>query len=482
MKHGMLAAGGIAIAILGACRESTSLPSISVPGLTVVAGEGQTDTVLAQLARALVVQVRDSTGRLAADALVRMQCVSDSVVHDSVLLAGSSIATFGAILAESTDASGEATAHLQFGSRAGRGHVAVSVPRFGYQDTVTYTILPGAAVGLTAAPRDTALYVGNSYSIRAYLFDAHGNRRADSLVYAPLDAGVTVSALGTVTGAAFARSAVLVSSRGASFSDTVRASVVPQGTFAAFVYSALYPANVIVTMNLDGSGRTVVPQSAGDNNYLQWSPSGTSILLYRPATGGHLYTMSLSGTLTQLIPAAGFAEDNWGRYNGDGTYLYFRGARFSGQFGSIWRLVVNHVGPDSVPVGSGTQPAPSPDGMRVVYVDSVDSRLHVYNYRSGTDTSLFVGGWAPHWSPGGLWIAYASGPLGDLALIRPDGTGRRTLSAGANFDWSFDWSPDSQWVIAMENSLDLLELVQVGSGLTLPLPFTAGLDRPAWKR
>ena len=463
------------------CKESTG-PSSADIGLTVVAGGGQTDTALARLSQALIIQLRDSSGRIVAGETVRLQSVpGDSLCPSSVWVAGLASTSFGPLLAESTDASGEVAVLLQLDAVAGRGRIAVSAPRFGYQDTVSFTTLPAAPTQVVVGPRDTALYVGHTFSVRGYVADAYGNRRSDPVTYQSLDTGTTVSPSGQATGAFIGRSSMQVKATASSIAGTVHVSVVPQGTIAAVAGSFVaYPTNAVVAVNLDGSGVAVIPQSAGDNNYLQWSPGGSSLLLFRPASGGHLYTISLSGTTTQLVQGAAFAEDNWARYAAGGTYVYFRGARSFAGPGYIWRIRPNGTGLDSVPVGAGTQPAPSPDGTRVAYVAS-NGGLHVYDYGAHTDLDLGIGGWAPHWSPDGVWIAFAAGMDGAISVVKPDGTGQRLLTPSGYYDWSFDWSPDSQWVVAFDPRRGVIDLVQVPTGLALPLPFTEGLWQPTWK-
>ncbi len=472
----------VAAALSSGCAEATG-PSSGGPGITVVAGAAQTDTAFAELSQALVVEVRGSDGQPAVAELVRFASLgTDSAPNASSVLVGAmSAANYGMLVAESTDAQGEAAAVLRLGGTAGRGHVSVSVPRFGYLDTVSFTILPGKAAGLAVAPRDTAVYVGHSYSLRAYVTDAHGNRRTDSVAYAALDSGVAAAPNGLIAGVALGRSSVLVSAVGSQVVDTVQESVVPQGVMAAVVWSGGFsslPADAVVTMNLDGSGLAVIPQSLQDN-YLQWSPAGTGLLLFTTSggSGGHIYTMSLSGSLTRLIPA-GFAEENWGRYAAGGSYIYFRGARSYPGDGYIWRVHPDGSGLDSVPVGSGTQPAPSPDGTRVAWVDGAGT-LHIYDYGATRDTSLGVAGWAPHWSPDGAWVAFDQGQGGPISVMKPDGSALRILAGGRSFYWAFDWSPDSRWLIAASGGL--LNLIDVQTGLVLPLPFTAYLLEPAWR-
>jgi len=473
---------GAMVLAISTCTDSTA-PSSGTPGFSVVTGADQSDTALARLPLALLVVVRGADGHAAAGEIVRFESVpSDSPPHvASVLVARVTSADFGVLAVDTTQADGQATALLRLGTSAGPGRVALHAPRLGYRDTVNFTVLPGAPAHLAVAPADTAVYVAHTYALRAYVADVHGNRRSEQVLYRAIDSGVTVSAAGQVTGAVFGRSSVLISTAGLPVTDTARVSVVPQGTIASVASaSGVFPANIIVTMNIDGSGVAVVPQSAGDNNYLQWAPGGSNLLFYRPRFGGHLYTITLSGTLSRLVQSAGFAEDGWGRYSADGNWVFFRGGRAEGGPGYVWRIRSDGTGLDSLHLGRATQPAPSPDGSRVAYVDSV-GQLHVYDIGLAKDTALGFGGWAPHWSPDGAWIAFAEGSNGLLSTVRPDGTARRVLAAGGSFDWSFDWSADSQWLVAFDPVRASLFVVHVQTAVALPLPFTSGLIEPSWR-
>jgi Tol biopolymer transport system component len=67
--------------------------------------------------------------------------------------------------------------------------------------------------------------------------------------------------------------------------------------------------------------------------------------------------------------------------------------------------------------------------------------------------------------------------------MTPDGSEQRIISTPLRtYDPGIDWSPDGKWIVVRPNNAPALDLINVESGLTLPLAFTRGeLDLPAWR-
>lgn len=91
--------------------------------------------------------------------------------------------------------------------------------------------------------------------------------------------------------------------------------------------------------------------------------------------------------------------------------------------------------------------------MQLPYPDEGDADLWIADYE-GTPLRRLTqtpnrdespGQWAPH----GHWIAFESGPWYgdcDVQIIRPDGSGKRTVAGGVANDYSPTWSPDGRWL------------------------------------
>jgi Tol biopolymer transport system component len=99
------------------------------------------------------------------------------------------------------------------------------------------------------------------------------------------------------------------------------------------------------------------------------------------------------------------------------------------------------------PARRNSQPSWSPTGRRFAFVSH--GYLYVQDAR-GRGRPIagdpYHENWSPAWSPDGRWIAFAAGRHGArLMMIRPDGTGVRTLTNGP-FDTNPAWSPDGTLV------------------------------------
>ena len=100
----------------------------------------------------------------------------------------------------------------------------------------------------------------------------------------------------------------------------------------------------------------------------------------------------------------------------------------------------------------GVEPSWSPDGKQLVFQNN---GLWIADVTSGVVSSLptpttMENRWRvkPAWSPDGEWIAFnnENGTLGDIYLIKPDGTDLRRLTNTGDIsrDGNLAWSPDSK--------------------------------------
>ena len=479
---------GLAVAF--ACGD-TSGPRA---GLNIVSGAGVSDTVLSTFKPPLTVQLLDGN----------RQPMSGQTVYFNTngFVLAAPIDDPGFVtdrLPVITNASGDASVWLEAKQWAAQGKVVVEAPS-GQSVDLYYTVLPGAPARVRADPVDTALYVGGTVTFRPYITDAYTNhlKVAPTYQYQSLSSAISISAPGKATGAAVGRGSVAVSALG--FTDTVWASVVPRGRIAAQYEGGgdSGPGYIVVT-NLDGSAFDTIPGSFTVNHSLDWSPVDGTLVLYRIGAPTYLASIAVTGLTRRVVTDPLMRSESYPRYAHDGSYIYFTGVDSLSDCFGVWRVhpdgtALQHVVADTSDCGPyvyqqlSPSPdyasSPSPDGTRQVYVGGtgipyVGGTLRVHTLASGADTSLGVVGDVPRWSPTGEWIAYDS--LGTLMLIHPDGTGHQSLLYRGP-QWFLPgvaWSPDGQWILYRGS--DRLTLVQVATGLQLPLAVTLGLAEPTWQ-
>lgn len=483
-----------AVALLGAlaaCDGATDPEGSRL--IRVVQGGTGADTVLAVLAAPMIVEVRDASGRPAAGVRV------ESLGLDSAGTRGSSSrremyacpvsqgwclnypegdgwvsVTYGIL--DTTDATGRIEARVQFGTLAGASRVLISVPELRQERTVSFTTRPGALAAVLASVPDTTLYVGTSYALTARAADRHGNARPEPVTLTSVTPTVAALGSGRVTTLAIGRGRVVA--QAGAFSDTAFVSVPPRARLAAVSARSL-----LVLVDSDGSGRREVVAARGiDGDALpSWAPDGAHLLYQEQrsiaAAQRRLLTDTLGGWTPFLAIEAGFAMGMQGTFSAveQAVYLFGRRVDPDGRAG-VFRTTSS--GTDPVFIATGTQPAPSPDGSQVAYVSGTD--LVVRDVATGAERIVAANPQYPRWSPRGDLIAFAGlDTEGGIRVVRPDGTGSRTISRTA-FGSLPSWSPDGEWV-AVAHNVGGIVLVRVADGLELPLSGTGDLGEPAWR-
>lgn len=460
--------------LLTGCDKSSTGPSPFGP-LRVVAGADAVDTVLAPLAQALVVEVRQD-GQPLEGAVVRFESVRIDDQNQwggfTALVAPPDRDSYGSFLADTTDRNGRAFALVKLGIRAGEASIVITVPDIGAVDTAHFTVKAGQPAGVATSPRDTALYVGNHYTPRSSIVDSYQNPVEGTVTYRVVGAAVTV-ADGVVTGAEPGRSQVIATFE--DFADTSNVSVIPEMTLGAIDRGA------VIVVNSDGSGYRVLAPSVSDPPpyTTDWSPSGNDLVFDHGYGTGPINAVDLDGTIRTIS-----TPEEWGLYpevSPDGNWVYY--SRNIGAW-RLYRVHLDGTGEEEVPMqtpANDVVPSLSPDGKRLVYV-VVGDELMLLDLATGVSTDLHIAGHSPAWSPTGDRIAYVASNGGRLHTVSPDGSGDQVVGDPASaYDFGIDWSPDGKWLIARNSYHNVIELIDVESSAVLPLPFTNSYVGPSWK-
>lgn len=425
------------------------------------------------LTQALVVRARDPGGAIVRGAVVRFTALpNDSVPWVSAIaVATLNSQYFSGFASDSTDAEGRAAVLVELGSVAGKAGIVITVPELGLSDTAWYTVQAGRPAQFALRVADTVVTQGAAWDIGVRVADRDGNPlSADSVTYASINSGATVTASGRVTAVSEGRAGIEV--RFGTARDTSWASIVPPG-----VLVAVRPGNAVYLMNLDGTGLKTLTGISDYSVFPQWSPDGRRITLYEgdPYSDARLTAVSLDGARTSLVagPNSLIAGLAWARPDMNGL-LYFAGPRADNHAMSVWRM--NADGSGLVELGSPTDsydfthPAPSPDGKTVLY-DVDPQGIMAIDVATRTVHALGLHGVFPVYSPDGAHITYVSGSA--LMVANSDGTSARTLWGSSGTDvMAPSWSADGKWILAPQPGQGAA-LVRVSDGVVLPLPFAS---------
>jgi hypothetical protein len=458
--------------MLGCGGDSTAPKPTS--GLRIEAGADVSDTIGVTLTQALVVEVRKPGGAVDTGAVVRFTALPNDTLPYATTIAVAALNSqyFSGFVSDSTDAQGRAAVLVELGSVAGKAGIVITVPELGFTDTAFYTVEPGQPARFALGVSDTVVKRGAAWDIGVRVMDRDGNRlSSDSVTYASINSGATVTSSGHVTAVTEGRSGIEV--RFGTARDTSWASIVPPGLLVA-----VRPWTGVYLMNLDGSGLRTLTGIGDYSVFPQWSPDGTRITIYEgdPYSTTRLSALSLDGTRTPVVPTPStlLGGAAWVHPDMSGL-LYFSGPRSDNHVMAVWRM--NADGSGLVELGTPTDsydfthPAPSPDGKTVLY-DVDPQGIMAIDVATKTVHALGLQGSFPAYSPDGAHIAYLSGSM--LMIANSDGTGARMLWGSSDVDVTApSWSADGNWILAPRAGGGAA-LVRVSDSVILPLPFAFG--------
>lgn len=473
-----------ALLAAGGCRGTTP-DAPGRPGITIVSPAlAVSDTVTAELAQPLVVEVRDSTGKPRPGVVVRFDAGTVALrgrQFPALLLSGGA-GDFRPAVQTTTDSTGRAMVRVRLGRVATAASVRIQVPTLGLSAGTSFTVTPGATANVAVAPEDSAVYVGGGYPLRVTAEDRFGNPRPVSSVAAVSTAPSVVADGPSVTGASIGRARVEVTADGRP--KSVWVSVVPRATLLAAQGDGIY------SFGLDGSALRRVVQ-AEQARSPRWFPDGERFVY---STGlSHGWVADLDGRTRPLVSGDNpLTAELWAHPSRDGKWVYFGGYAGMEFRGYPYRVREDGTGLQLVPgfaADDYTQghPSPSPDGERVVYFreegDSRDVSLRVLDMRRRRVVLRNVEGHSAEWSHGDS-IAYLEmygGEAGSIRLMSSTGAGHRRVGSGTSYAFGIDWSPDDQWIVARDASAGRLEIIRVATGERIPLGYSSGMYDPAWK-
>jgi Tol biopolymer transport system component len=223
--------------------------------------------------------------------------------------------------------------------------------------------------------------------------------------------------------------------------------------------------------NADGSGEKRVPgcgRPGPDCDMFAWAPDSRRIAVFR---GASLYVVDLAtGETTRIAqPRLCCSVPAW---SPDGSALLLATESVGGG-PRIWRM--NADGSGATKLVDGAAPQWSPDGTRIAF----DAGNGIYTMDSDGShvTALIQEGVAregtspgfPAWSPDGQRIAFGKSPdttpgkpggfVGEIWMIRADGTQPKRLARSQAFGTVPVWSPDGKLIAFTDASGNRVYLV-----------------------
>jgi hypothetical protein len=333
-----------------------------------------------------------------------------------------------------------------------------------------------------AAPADTAVVLGGSYALR---LSSMPGACAGKPRYEVSSGAVTVDAEGNVTARAYGRARIVATAAGQP--QTLWVSVVPPGMLAATRAPRAGELGLdVLHTDLAGFRTLTRPWGVVWGTFVtpRWHPSG-SHLVYMEGSRRDIFRLDTLGGQPQKVWArpASIDEALFPVYSRDGAWLYFS-ASANGQ-SPLWRMRSDGTGAERVAAdaqGSDQPEDVSPDGRWLAYWTNrvYPPVTRFWNPETRQHSASTIPQSGIRYSPSGDSIAYERDLI--LYVAAADGSGERRLVEGRYYP-ALSWSPDGQWIAArsmtsIEN--ERLELIQVQTGLAIPLPHTGDLYQPEW--
>lgn len=239
----------------------------------------------------------------------------------------------------------------------------------------------------------------------------------------------------------------------------------------------------VYKMKIDGSSLTMLNNS-GSSLEPSWYPMDRILFSIAKPGSEDVYVMNNDGTnRIRLTNTAGY--DEYPDWSPDGTKVVYTSAGgIVGGTKYIWIMNADGSGKYRLSTQSGIQPAWSPDGTKITFKCYMKSSTSTSNNNicminaNGTGLKRLTNETAnahdPDWNPDGTKVVFASNRDGDWEIytMSTNGSNVQKLTSNVGIDDNYPvYSPDGQWLAFASNRTGNEEIwiMKVGDSQTSPI-------------
>jgi Tol biopolymer transport system component len=283
----------------------------------------------------------------------------------------------------------------------------------------------------------------------------------------------------------------------------------PDGATIAFWFKSSDLAPAVLTLLDEQTGASTVIATLNAQSFpapISWSPDGQALAFsaFSERSNPEVRVVRADGTQPlSLAPQLSASDPAW---SPDGRQIAFRAPDPADL--ELVRLYVAAADGTGLRVLAALNPNPisdtqslglqldwSPDGTQIAYATKGLSQaggfvIAIADVATGVTRDLTSGPSGdshPRWSPDGRWIAFNRATTSfttdsNVALIRPDGSGLRTLTDTLVAMDTQTWSPDGTRIVALDPGQTQVVVIPIDGSAPSTFPAPGVKTAPSWQQ
>lgn len=213
----------------------------------------------------------------------------------------------------------------------------------------------------------------------------------------------------------------------------------------------------VFVANPNGSDARRLTSGPGNSFWPTWSRDGSRLAFYNDRDGtNRIYVVGADGRGEDLLVDLGndhATQPAWSPVEDVVAFTRFARPVAQTTVGpttqkGIWVVRADGTELRQVVASASAQPAWSPDGEELAFVDA-ESALRVVDVASGKVRTVAASANVPQWSPDGRRLAFGRVVDGreQLFVVNADGSGERRIVSSDAYDSLPEWSPDGESIV-----------------------------------